>query len=457
MAMMIRERMDGGLFYKNIEDYKEEPLDLTEADHSFESVDPDSIMVDIEAIHAAPFATRNFTRYMSKCLKNSVPSWTQPYRRPLIKHHNEENGEIIGRVQEAKYKTNDTLSGTPAILLTVNVPGQAKADVKNGLLETTSIGAIAHDVRCSICGQHLENGDMCEHERGVTYKTDSGPQVCTWDIYDMEAKEISFVVVPSDIYSKKIAVYPAVESNQKTTLTESLDESIERKGEPDMAETKQNATELQGAKAQISELEKKLTDSEEAKKASDAKVTESLEAIKASEAKVAEVTESNKALEAKVAELTDSNKTLEAKVTELTDSVTKMTEQMANEAKMKEGLENALAESKAQLKESMIETVQIMRKMLGRKELNADAVKERAEDSLRDSINDMKEELSDMKTTGISVAESAKTEPPTAGSVANPTLSDQKDAIDAKESATNEKIDLKSGLANLFGKVLSAR
>ena len=455
MAIMIRECMDGS-FYSKVPEYTE-PLEVTEAAHD-DDIDPNSLMVEIEAIHAFPFATRNFTRYMPKCLKNSVPLWTSPYRRPLIKHHNEKDGDVIGRTVAAEYVTKNTLSGTPALKLTVNVPGKEQADIKNGLLATTSIGAIAHDVRCSICGQQITgNKDHdCEHVRGVTYKTEEGPKICTWDIYEMEPKEISFVVVPSDIYSKKVDSYPAVKSKTAApqALTENFDETIKTdKGEPDMATDNKNATELAEAQAKVAELETQLA---EAKKA---------------EAEVVELKEAKTVSEAKIAEL-------EAKIVELEEAAKNKDAQMAEEAKLRESLETTISETKAELKESLIETMQLLRKDLGRNEIDAEVAKGRTEDSIRDSITDLKEELSIACAGSVNVAESVeepkaeepKEEPkaeetpaaevnvaesvelPKAASIEDPTLNDGK-GLNTTESAEddNSKIDLRAGLDSLLG------
>ena len=455
MAMMIRECMDGS-FFTEVSDYRE-PITVTEAAGGSD-IDPNSLMVDIEAIHAAPFTTRNFTRYMPKCLKNSVSYWTSPYRRPLIKHHNEKNGDIIGRVVAASYRTKGTLSGTPALMLTVNVPGKEQADVKNGLLETTSIGAIAHDIRCSICGKQITGNEEtdCEHKRGAVYTTDDGDKkVCTWDIYEMEPKEISFVVVPSDIYSKKVDSYPAVKNNlAPQAITESFDgDNNTSKGEPDMATENTNATELAEAKAKVAELETQLA---EAKKA---------------EAKVVELEEANKASEAKVTEL-------EAEIASLKEAAETTKTQMEEDAKLRESLEATVSETKAKLKESMIETVQLLRENLGRNPLDAEAIKERSEDSLRDSITDLKEDLNVQKAGSVDVAESldetannkseeeTKEEPaaktstevaesadlPKPNSVEDPTLNDG-EGVETKESLKDDihNIDLRAGMDSLLG------
>ena len=396
-------------------------LNVTEADNT-QPIDPNSINVDVEGIHAFPHATRNYTRYMPKCLKGSVPSWTNPYNRPLIKHHNEKDGKIIGRVLNADYITKNTFSGTPALLFTVNVPGEeAKNDIKNGTESTVSIGVIAHDVRCSICGQQLAGGEMCEHERGVTYDGET----CYWDIHSMEAKELSYVIVPSDIYAKNRKIYAATtKSGEKTQITESLDDSIKKGEQPQMA-TEDIQKELTEAKAKITTLE--------------ATVSELTEAKAASEKTVTELTEAKTALEKQVAELTEAKATLE--------------QQAKDEAALKEGLESSLEETKVALKSSLAETVQALRKAAGKKALDAEAIKNRSEDSLNDAIMDLKEELG-------SIGESHQEDTtPDAGSVKDPTLQESEEesagGVDVNESNENEKLDLEAGLSQLLTGMVS--
>ena len=397
-------------------------LNVTESGNSPLPIDPNSINVDVEGIHAFPHATRNFTRYMPKCLKNSVESWTNPYNRPLIKHHNEKNGKIIGRVLNAEYVTRQTFSGTPALLFTVNVPGEeAKNEIKNGTESTVSIGVIAHDVRCSICGQQLAGGETCEHERGVTYNGET----CYWDIHSMEAKELSYVIVPSDIYAKNRKIYAATtKSGEKTQITESLDDSIKKGEQPQMA-TEDIQKELTEAKAKITTLE--------------ATVSELTEAQKASEKTVTELTEAKSALEKQVAELTEAKATLE--------------QQAKDEAALKEGLESSLEETKVALKNSLVETMQALRKAAGKKELDAETIKNRSEDSLNDAIMDLKEEMS---STEASHQASAT---PEAGSVKDPTLQEKEEehasGVQVTESNENEKIDLEAGLSQLLSGMVS--
>lgn len=147
-------------------------------------IDENSLMVDIEAIHSR--VTRNNTYYSPECLKDSVPYWTNPYERPVIMHHNEKDGVIIGRIKSVEYKEAETRTGTPALVFTANIGDEeGKKGIKNGTLSTVSIGVIAHDLRCSICGTNLAEEGLCEHEKGETYDG----KLCYWIINKMEPKK----------------------------------------------------------------------------------------------------------------------------------------------------------------------------------------------------------------------------------------------------------------------------
>lgn len=430
MAIMIREY--GG--YSKFDVEYNIPLDdnhITEAlgDQLGEPISRTSLMVDIEGIHAFPHATRNFTRYMPECLKKSVPTWTKPYRRPLIKHHNEKDGEIIGRICAVEYVTSKTFSGTPALLFTANVPGeQAKTEVLDGTNETVSIGIIAHDVRCSICGHQIaEEGPCPDHDRGQVYKK----VVCYWDIYSMEAKELSYVIVPSDIFAKNVRTYPATSSKTKTNIGESA----------------------QGGKSNMALSPEEITALQENLETANAANTTLTEANTALTGQVATLTEANTALETKVTELTtanttltESNTVLTTQATELTESKTAVEGQLAQEVQMRESLENEMVAVKTEVKTNLVETVQAMRKATGRTELTEDVIKTRSEDSLRDAISDLKEEL--------------KPALPKAGSITSPALGEKdenNDGIDVKEQNSARNIDLVEGLENLFKNVVNTR
>lgn len=420
MAMMIKEQIDKD--FLSIVDGFNQHLDLSEAAGS-SVIDPNSIMVEIEGIHAAPFATRNYTRYTPNCLKKSVASWTNPYRRPLIKHHNEEDGEIIGRICEAKYITKNTRSETPALLFTVNIPGeQAKADVKSGLLETTSIGVIAHSVKCSICGQELANGETCEHERGAIYNGET----CYWDIHEMEAKELSYVIVPSDMYAKNIDIYPATASNSKVkAFAESLNQ--------DLNLTKGDITDMpEDLKVKLQESEAKVT-------ALTQEVTELKEAATQISEKIAELEKTN-------SDLTTVKESLEQELEGLKTEKDDLTQKMTEAAQMREGLEAQVAEVKAELKEALVQNFVTMREALGHSDVDVEAVKNRSEESIKDSISDLSKDFKE------SLIKKDKDISNLGNTLQNPSLKESEDKKDVKEVET---VDLKEQFYNIFSDILN--
>lgn len=175
-------------------------------------ISPDSLMVEIEGIHANTL-TINDTMYSSACLKKSIPYWTSPYERPVIMHHNEDDGQIVGRVKSAEI-IDSKRSGTEAIKFTCNIGDEAGIKgVKNGTLSTVSIGAMAFDARCSICGNNVAECD-CGHEKGEIYNG----KLCYWIIEDMVPKEISYVIVPSDKYALTMKVYKPGKKDLKESV-----------------------------------------------------------------------------------------------------------------------------------------------------------------------------------------------------------------------------------------------
>ncbi len=417
---MIKEQIDKD--FLSIVDGFNQHLDLSEAAGS-SVIDPNSIMVEIEGIHAAPFATRNYTRYTPNCLKKSVASWTNPYRRPLIKHHNEEDGEIIGRICEAKYITKNTRSETPALLFTVNIPGeQAKADVKSGLLETTSIGVIAHSVKCSICGQELANGETCEHERGAIYNGET----CYWDIHEMEAKELSYVIVPSDMYAKNIDIYPATASNSKVkAFAESLNQ--------DLNLTKGDITDMpEDLKVKLQESEAKVT-------ALTQEVTELKEAATQTSEKIAELEKTN-------SDLTTVKESLEQELEGLKTEKDDLTQKMTEAAQMREGLEAQVAEVKAELKEALVQNFVTMREALGHSDVDVEAVKNRSEESIKDSISDLSKDFKE------SLIKKDKDISNLGNTLQNPSLKESEEKKDVKEVET---VDLKEQFYNIFSDILN--
>lgn len=454
MALMIQEYTDGSKFNYQfvennaVENFKNAGLNIAEASND-DPVDPNSLMVDIEGIHAYPHATRNFTRYMPECLKKSVNSWTKPYRRPLIKHHNEKNSPIIGRVISAAYKEDNTLSGTPALLFTANVPDEkAMEEIKNGTESTVSIGVIAYDVRCSICGGQINEEGRCaeDHERGNKY----GSEICYWDMYSIEAKELSYVIVPSDVYAKNVKIYSATSTSKTPAqVSEGLDVNIKNKikeGDNKMADNGKSA-ELVAAEAQIADLQKQVNENS-SELASMKVVKENLEK------QIKNLEESVNGYKKDIENANSVKESLENKIADLNKEIENMKSAEAEAKTMREGLETALADSKVAAKESLIDTAQAWRKILGKKEYEADDIKNRSEEAIRCSIKDMKEEFSEKSQK----VEEGVNDTPIPQQISSPAIVDNTGSgIDTKESTENdeEPIDLEAGIQNIFSNIMS--
>lgn len=175
-----------------------------------------------EGLHA--IATRNFTRYSPDSLKKSVPSWTAPYMKPVIMHHNEYDGKTIGRIKSAEYVTKGTRSGTPALRFTLSIGDwEGQSQIRDGRLLTTSVGITATDVRCSICNQNIAE-ERCEHDRGAIYDGET----CYWDVHEFEGKELSYVITPSDPYAANVQIIEPGKSTPEKQITSSLNEGVNK-------------------------------------------------------------------------------------------------------------------------------------------------------------------------------------------------------------------------------------
>ena len=387
-------------------------------------VDENSLMVDIEAIHSR--VTRNNTYYSPECLKDSVPYWTNPYERPVIMHHNEKDGVIIGRIKSVEYKEAGTRTGTPALVFTANIgDDEGKKGIKNGTLSTVSIGVIAHDLRCSICGTNLAEEGLCEHEKGETYDG----KLCYWIINKMEPKEVSYVIVPSDIYAHNLRGYEAVKK-KKSEVKESVDNIFEDllKSTQEIVDSIQESTETQEGtqvdeevkkdaetKAPETEKEPKADEpkeepakdaekeeeqqeapkSEEGKesKSEESKEDESKEEDKKeedAEEKTKEPKEDNKAKEeleaakVKIAELEKEVNTLKAENEKLNNKVD-------NEKRLKESAEAKLVEYQAKEKKALVEQVNALRATLNLPAENEANLLESSEDTLKSTIKQLNE------------------------------------------------------------------
>lgn len=475
MAIELKEYV-GAVFVETKSGDKDNKINLSEG-YTQTYVDKDSLMVDIEAIHS--IITRNDTLYTEKCIKDSIPYWTAPYERPVIMHHNEKDGKIIGRVKAANYIEKSERSGTAALELIANIGDEeGKKGIKNGTLATVSIGAIAHDIRCSICGTNLVEEGMCEHDKGEIY---DGKR-CYWIVNKIEPKEVSYVIVPSDIYAHNTRVYDAVKKN-KNEVNESMSnifaDLIEAHGLNSIDVTKSKVEETKegtqveeevkdGAKvnesekaeeqkAESEEESKKEEEKSEEKKEEEAKQPETEDKEEGKdeekkdepkeEEKEAEKAEENKELEEakeKIAELT-------AKVETLTAENIKLSKQVETEKALKESAEAELITFKTERKKTLIENVNSLRTQLSLPAENVEHLMESSEEALNLTIKSLTEFIQVQKKSlgGLSVIES-----PVAVSDEKDNTNKEKVKVeDVKESVDDSNNEFEQSLLDIMQKI----
>ncbi|GAK42031.1 hypothetical protein TCA2_4523 [Paenibacillus sp. TCA20] len=183
---------------------------------------PKKLIVTIEAIHVG--RTRNYTYYTKEGLSAGLESWTSPRPKPVLTHHNDVDGEPIGRIIKAEYH-DVTMSGKPGLMFTVESTDPVAIEkVLDGRYQTVSIGASTDKVTCNICGSDRTQ-EWCEHYPGQEYED----QTAHFIIGTTYGREVSYVNVPADEYAGNTgvtAVYEDDGSNSNGSSQESVQMNI---------------------------------------------------------------------------------------------------------------------------------------------------------------------------------------------------------------------------------------
>ena len=389
MSLEIKEEISAVIFYKDVGSLDtKESVDVAPAFQAVSSaVSPNSINVDIEGIHS--IVTRNFTYYSPECLKKSAPYWTSPYEKPVIMHHKDKDGVQIGRVKAAEY-LEKTRPGIPGLLFTVNIGDEAGIKgVENGTLSTVSIGAIVHKATCSICGQNIAAEGECEHKRGKYYDE----KLCYWIMDEMEPKELSYVIVPSDKYANTVKIYKPRNKSIKESYNEGgADKTMNMFDNLDlsMAQPEQKEQEVQEANEPVKkeEDEKEVVPVEPEKDIikpeSQKEEPEAQEPEKDDEDKKDEKEDDKK--EVSKEELLDLVKKQEKLIGELQEDIKYLKSKLDKERGIKESLELEILQFKKANKLHLAEQIVDLRKELGLKEEAIDDLMMLSEESLNSSI-----------------------------------------------------------------------
>ena len=451
-------------------------FNLVESHSNANCIDNNSIMVDIEAIHSV--ITRNDTLYTEECIKNSVPFWTSPYDIPVIMHHNEKDGVIIGRVKAANYIAHSKRSGTAALELVANIGDEnGIKGIKNGTLSTVSIGAIAHDLRCSICGTNLAEEGLCEHEKGEIYNN----KKCYWIVNKIEPKEVSYVIVPSDMYAHNTNIYSVKENKKLNEVNESMsifDELIKESGldvaEAAIEKAKEEAKKAEEAKEEEKQEEPETESNKDKNEENAEKVVETTEA--SNEEKVVDVNEegttkttTDENADKKVDD-TEEEKTktepkeenkeedfkkiieeLTAEVNKLKAENEKLLSQVKSEKALRESAESELVVFKAEKKRALIETINNLRAKVHLAEQDVNVLLESSEEMLNDNIKNLKEFVKVQTTTLAGLQQEIKS-PAMVSEQRDNTKKEKKVVSNVKEASSNSNIDFEDEITSLLNK-----
>jgi len=414
------------------------PISLKESDMNLTEPVPGTLMVDIEGIHAYPFHTRNYTRYMESALQGSVSKWTRPYLRPVILYHNDQDGKIIGRIYYVEYKKETSVEGVGGLIFTIAVPDEESAKkIEDRRLETVSIGVSANDVRCSICGKQItdaEEGCPDGHVRGMEYDGET----CYWDIYEIDPKEISYVIVPSDPYARNIRSYHMKDGGgiQLAAADEGIKAlNLKESNQGADSNTMELEKQLEEAKAKIAELEAAL----EAAKA-DQKPSEELEALKAENEQMKQAAAE---IQAALDKLKEEKATLDAAKAEVDTALADAKQEAEVLRQEKEEAESRGIALQEEFRDFVAASVNDLRIASGKVALSEADLKARTFESLKDTIKDLREEMG--KAPSVDVTE---------GAVPNPTIPPADGKPDKTEKNDAYKVDLSEGIRDLFTKII---
>ena len=403
----------------------------TYAPRNYNKTDDVYIYPRIEAIHAGKTKNNSFFQPMKLKgdpeLKSGVFSWTHPYSKPMLTHHNQIDGEPIGRVIEAEY-TQNTLAGREGILVKAKISDpEAIEKVLDGRYSTVSIGGETDSAKCSVCGQELTE-DWCGHEKGEFYEG----QECYWIMGDIWFKELSFVNVPADQNAQVVDLGEVSESistetdkkpevvattdnfdmEEKVSITEfySFIKSLKDKNisEKEISQGIANLSESEEGGETKLPTDIRLENMTEAEKQEFlSKVPEDLETAKKQKEALLEmnknISQKYEDIKAEVDQLKQDKESLTNSVNSITEEKDELKKEKDSIEQEKETLENQNAELHSNLHKSLVERVVDMKMYLGKpgiedRETAIDEHMKRTPESLADNMEDLQAEMDNNET-----------------------------------------------------------
>lgn len=167
------------------------------------------LVIEIAAIQVG--TTRNMNYYSEAELEAGVVSWTAPFQKPIIINH-DLTTDPLGRVIGATVESNEGVPAFIKLQAAITDPVAIERVLDKRYL-TGSIGAMAENVICSICGvdwgaEQTRPGLPCKHKFGTEYDGQKAYKI----LKNLTFYEYSFVNAPSDQNSKILDVKQANEN-----------------------------------------------------------------------------------------------------------------------------------------------------------------------------------------------------------------------------------------------------
>lgn len=401
--------------------------------------------LNIEATHSGP--NHNYCVYYEDSMEKDAETFVNPFKKPILKNHNDWSGEPMGRIQQAYHGPSELTDERSAIHLKVRVTDQdAIPKFLDGRYSTVSIGGTMGTVTCNICGKTiLKDGKFkfCGHWRGETYKD----QLCYWGAKDITYHEVSTVNNPADDFAQIMKVTVVTDKDEKEGS-----DSMDGQGNT----TKTTADSVKKSVCDmIDQLLGKTSDSANGAEGTPASATDSGAADNTSAENGSGETQKDSA-DGSQAAATDSSKEKEVEELkkQLEDANVKVTDLAKELGETKDALTKAQEDLKAAQEEAKSMTDMCMTLASSNKEMVADGIiaKEKAAGKLKDDgVEDRKKELIAMSMKDLNkIAEempAATADQRTPGSVTNPGIADRS-GDEGKNKDSNGSADTDKKTAN---------
>jgi hypothetical protein len=390
------------------------------------------LIVQMEAIHVG--RTANYTFYTEQGLKDGLNSWTHPYNKPVLTHHNSHNGETIGRILRAEF-AETTMSGRKGLIFTCEITDpEAVEKVLDGRYQTVSIGATTDKVTCNLCGTDRTK-EWCEHWRGEEYEG----QVCHYSIGTTFGREVSYVNVPADedagnfsvsiedgaTNEASMEIYQIAEGQMQSVKLPGI--NLYESASDDIRQLVDGLMTINEGGTQTMTVNKDLTEAELVTKLTEAQ---------------ADLTEAQNQVTDLTTKLTEANNALATQVVEKTKVDALLVEANADVDRLTTENAALIEKSHKDLVEKVVELKTMLRKsdVVGKEK--EEAVAEhltRTEESLRDAVKDLQAEMA-----GSTVQVGSVSNPGAAGEDNNPTAT--KENEEEKKMTVSEATNMFKGM-----------